>query len=239
MPPDPGSATAARTSSTDSGVSRSSASLTTFTEQRYPDPGRPADRRGTAHPPATRRASRSGPVSARRPLDNGPPARGSPHPGRRRGACHPGADDPLRVVPEARQKAEWAPLSGGLLADRAGPDRQAALGVKELQVRGVHGELGGLARADPAAGGDAGGPQRSAADQDADGFISVGAAACDVADAGVADGRGVDGEQDMDLAAELLGDVGGNGDLGPGRVGDGSVLEVGWAHADDDLAAEI
>ena len=37
MAPAPGSATAARTSSTDSGVSRNSASLTTFTEQRYPD----------------------------------------------------------------------------------------------------------------------------------------------------------------------------------------------------------
>src|SRR6516165_8351755 len=43
MPPAPGSATAAYTSSTDSGVSRISASLTTFTEQRYPDRAGMAD----------------------------------------------------------------------------------------------------------------------------------------------------------------------------------------------------
>src|SRR5262249_59512157 len=48
MPPAPGSATAARTSSTDSGVSRNSASLTTFTEQRYPDRAGAADTEPTA-----------------------------------------------------------------------------------------------------------------------------------------------------------------------------------------------
>ena len=32
---------------------------------------------------------------------------GSPHPGWRRGACHPGADDPLRVVPEVRITVIW------------------------------------------------------------------------------------------------------------------------------------
>jgi hypothetical protein len=37
------------------------------------------------------------------------PPRAPPSPG------HPGADDPLRVVPEARQKAERMPLFSGLL----------------------------------------------------------------------------------------------------------------------------
>src|SRR5215471_2574497 len=50
MPPAPESATAASTSSTDRAVCRNSASLTTFTQQRYPHPGRPADRRDTGHP---------------------------------------------------------------------------------------------------------------------------------------------------------------------------------------------
>ena len=36
--------------------------------------------------------------------------------GWRRGAGHPGADDPLCVVPEARQKAERTPSFSGLLA---------------------------------------------------------------------------------------------------------------------------
>src|SRR5215470_6765833 len=48
MPPAPGSATAAAPSSTDSGVSRNSASLTTFTEQRYPDRAGAADTEPTA-----------------------------------------------------------------------------------------------------------------------------------------------------------------------------------------------
>ena len=48
MPPAAGSVTAARTSSTDSGASRNSASLITFTEPRYPDRAPAADRRGPA-----------------------------------------------------------------------------------------------------------------------------------------------------------------------------------------------
>src|SRR5262245_47317780 len=57
MPPAPGSVTAARTSSTDSGVSRNSASLTTFTEQRYPDRAAAEDRHGTGTPPPHTRPS--------------------------------------------------------------------------------------------------------------------------------------------------------------------------------------
>jgi hypothetical protein len=58
-------------------------------------------------------------------------------------------------------------------------------------------------------------------------LLGIGAAARKVADAGVADGRRVDGEQDVDLAAEFLGDADGNGDPGPGRIGGDGVLEVG------------
>src|SRR5260370_42230821 len=47
-----------------------------------------------------------------------------------------------------------------------------------------------------------------------------------VAEGGVLDRRRVDPEQDMHLAAERLGDVGGGGDARPGRVGQVAVLEV-------------
>jgi hypothetical protein len=44
------------------------------------------------------------------------PGSQAPASGWRRGACHPGADDLLHVVPEARRKAERAPSISGLLA---------------------------------------------------------------------------------------------------------------------------
>src|SRR5215813_3192359 len=81
-----------------------------------PLPGPPLPARGVADAPPQRKRFR---VSPGAPGSRVAPLGAPPPPG------HPGADDPLRVVPEARQKAERTPpLSGLLVQVEADPEQR-------------------------------------------------------------------------------------------------------------------
>src|SRR6185437_15064590 len=101
------------------------------------------------------------------------------------------------------------------------------------------GQLERLAVPDPALLGDAGGPQGLAADQGGGGLVLVLAGLGGQVDKGVLDVRGVDGEDDVYLAAEFLGDARGDGHGAPVAGGQAGVVEVGGADAEDDLLADV
>src|SRR5580704_11647697 len=112
-------------------------------------------------------------------------------------------------------------------------DRQPAGGVEELQVRGVDGQRRGRARPDRAARGNPRGPQRLILNQ-RDGLVIAG-----LGDAGVLDRRRVDREDDVNLAAELLGHADLYRHPCPSWLGKLRVFEVRRSDAQDDLLAEI
>src|SRR6202042_3031177 len=118
-------------------------------------------------------------------------------------------------VPAAASAAGTCPPTGrpgpgtGLVGDARGggvADGQAAVGVEELEVAVVDGELDLLAGLDRAARRDPGRPHRLVAgDRD---YLVVGVVSGRLGDAVMLHRGGVDAEDDVDLAAEFLGDGG-------------------------------
>ena len=109
--------------------------------------------------------------------------------------------DKRSILPRRRARD----ATSGLKQSNA--DGFAAQWVEEVQAAGVDRQLKLASGADDGAGRDAGGPQRLAARQRGDGLVLFGGAVGRAGDRGVPDRRRVDGEDRVDLGAELLGDA--------------------------------
>src|SRR5258706_5560079 len=153
---------------------------------------------------------------------------GARHPWRR-GPLAPQAHDPgllSAYMPSRDQVVSNGPRLVWLGSLGLGvADRQAGTRVEKLQVRRVDSELDLMAGRDRTAGGHPRGPECLPGRQ-RHGCGLVVLCCPRGAEPSVLDGRSVDPEQNVHLAAECLGDVRGSGDARPGRVRQLAVLEV-------------